>query len=153
MCSSDLAAYQNQYPLSKDSEDLLPREVSPPAPDEMSECDDPLFSENDGESPRIVWKKTIGTATWIAPSSDGLGITSLEGRGSIEFPNFQTLWFVPRLAAHWLDGPMVTDMPAQLYDFSFETVGALPIGERWIVQAAIAPSFFTDSHNTSSTAF
>jgi hypothetical protein len=147
------AAYQTQYPLSKDSEDLLPRESSPSSPDEMSESDDPLFSEDESDSTWIVWKKTIGTVTWIAPSSDGLGISSLEVRGSIEFPNFQALWFVPRLAAHWLDGPMATDLPAQLYDFSFEAVGALPMGDRWIVQAAIAPSFFTDSQNTGRTAF
>lgn len=146
-------AYQNQYPLSKDSEDLLPREESLAPSDEMSTSDDPLFSDNDGESPWIVWKKTIGTATWIAPSFDGLGITSLEARGSIEFPKFQALWFVPRFAGHALNGPTMTDLPAQLYDFSFETVGVLPIGERWFVQAAIAPSFFTDSHNTGRKAF
>ncbi len=146
-------AYQNQYPLSKDSDDLLPGYESQSSSDEMPTSDDPPFSDNDGESPWIVWKKTIGTATWIAPSSDGLGITSVEARGSIEFPDFQALWFVPRLAAHWLEGPTATDLPAQLYDFSFETVGALPIGEHWFVQAAIAPSFFTDSHNTGRTAF
>ena len=146
-------AYQNQYPLSKDSEDLLPREESQAPLDDMSTSDDPLFSDNDGESPWIEWKKTVGTATWIAPSSDGLGITSLEARGSIEFPKFQALWFVPRFAGHALNGPTMTDLPAQLYDFSFEAVGALPIGERWFVQAAIAPSFFTDSHNTGRKAF
>ena len=147
------AAYQNQYPLSKDSEDLLPREESLAESDEMQTDDDRLFSDSDGESPLVVWKKTVGTATWIAPSSEGLGITSLEARGSIEFPKFQALWFVPRLAGHALDGPTISDLPAQLYDFSFETIGALPIGERWIVQAAIAPSFFTDSHNTGRKAF
>ena len=104
------AAYQNQYPLSKDSEDLLPREESQAPSDDMSTSDDPLFSDKDGESPWIEWKKTVGTATWIAPSSDGLGITSLEARGSIEFPKFQALWFVPRLAGHALDGPTMTDL-------------------------------------------
>ncbi len=151
-------AYQSQYPLSKDSEDLLPREDHwNRLSDESRESSDEMpvedFSDSDEGSPWIVWKKTIGTATRIAPSSNGLGITSLEARGSIEFPKFQALWFVPRLAAHALDGPTMTDLPAQLYDFSFETVGALPIGEQWFVQAAIAPSFFTDSHNTGRKAF
>ncbi len=147
------AAYQNQYPLSKDADDLLPREELLDPSDEMVTGDAPLFSDDDGECSWIDWKKTIGTATWIAPSSDGLGITSFEARGSIEFPKFQALWFVPRLAGHALDGPTLTDLPGQLYDFSFETVGALPIGERWIVQAAIAPSFYTDSDNTGRQAF
>lgn len=109
--------------------------------------------ETDEEAPWIEWKKTIGTATWIAPSSDGLGVTSLDVRGSIEFPDFQALWFVPRFAAHALNGPTVTDLPGQLYDVSFETVGMLPIGERWFVQVAIAPSFYSDGDNTGSGAF
>ncbi len=148
-------AFQNQYPLSKDSEDLLPREdhrrrleedsADEMLPDSNTENDD-LFT--DGEAPWIEWKKTIGTATCIAHNTGGLGVTSLDARGSIEFPNFQAVWFVPRVAAHWLSGPTATDLPAQLYDVSFETVGMLPIGERWFVQAAIAPSFFTDGHNT-----
>lgn len=146
------AAYQTQYPLSKDSEDLLPHDERMRPLSEMPADEEPPFSE-DGESAWIEWKKTVGTATWIAPNSGGLGITSLEARGSIEFPNFQALWFTPRLAGHWLNGPTMTDLPSQLYDFSFETVGALPIGERWTLQAAIAPSFFTDSGNTGSDAF
>lgn len=153
-------AFQNQYPLSKDSEDLLPREdhlrrleedsVEEMQPDSNFGNDDHF---TDRTAPWIEWKKTIGTATWIAPNSGGLGITSLDARGSIEFPNFQALWFVPRVAAHWLDGPTATDLPAHLYDVSFETIGMLPIGERWFVQAAIAPSFFTDGQNTSQKAF
>lgn len=151
------AAFQNQYPLSKDSEDLLPREDHRYRFEEDSAADgdaesDEVFADH-GETPWIEWKKTIGTATWIAPNSDGLGISSLDARGSIEFPNFQALWFVPRVAAHWLNGPTSTDMPAQLYDVSFETVGMLPIGERWFVQAALAPSFFTDGKNTTGKAF
>lgn len=152
-------AYQDQYPLSKDSEDLLPREdhwrrldedSTEAMPEEPDFETDELFS--DDETPWIEWKKTVGTATWIAPNSGGLGVTSLEARGSIEFPNFQALWFVPRFAAHALNGPPVTDLPGQLYDVSFEIVGMLPIGERWFVQAAIAPSFYTDGDNTGSKA-
>lgn len=145
-------AYQDQYPLSKDSEDLLPREEDWRRLEEDSATpipEEPRF-DSEEELPWVEWKKTIGTATWIAPSSDGLGITSLDVRGSIEFPNSQALWFVPRVAAHWLNGPTITDLPAQLYDISFEAVGALPIGERWIVQVAIAPSFYTDGDNTGS---
>lgn len=148
-------AFQNQYPLSKDSEDLLPREdhlrrLEDDSADAMR-TDSNLENDDhfaDDEAPWIEWKKTIGTATWIAHNSGGLGVMSLDARGSIEFPNFQALWFVPRVAAHWLDGPTATDLPAHLYDVSFETIGMLPIGDRWFVQAALAPSFFTDGQNT-----
>lgn len=148
-------AYQDQYPLSKDSDDLLPREKDWRRLEEDSATlipEEPDF-ESDEERPWIEWKKTIGTATWISPSSDGLGVTSLDVRGSIEFPNFQALWFVPRFAAHALNGPTTTDLPAQLYDVSFEVVGALPVGERWIVQVAVAPSFYSDADNTGPEAF
>ena len=151
------AAFQNQYPLSKDSEDLLPREdhryrfdddsSDVMSPENRDGETDELFTDK-GVTPWIEWKKTIGTATWIAHSTGGLGVTSLDARGSIEFPNFQALWFVPRVATHWLSGPVATDLPARLYDMSFETVGMLPIGDRWFVQAALAPSLFTDGHNT-----
>ncbi len=148
-------AYQDQYPLSKDSEDLLPREdhwrrLEKDSPDTMREESDSESNDRfaGDEAPWIEWKKMVGTATWIAPKSGGLGVTSLDVRGSIEFPNFQALWFVPRVAAHWLSGSTATDLPTQLFDASFETIGMLPIGERWFAQAAIAPSFFTDSQNT-----
>lgn len=152
-------AYQDQYPLSKDSEDLLPREDHWRRLEEESNesmLTEPDVETNelfaDDEFPWIEWKKTVGTATWIAPNSGGLGVTSLEARGSIEFPNFQALWFVPRFAAHALNGPTITDLPGQLYDVSFEVVGMLPIGERWFVQAAVAPSFYSDGDNTSTDA-
>ncbi len=153
------AAYQNQYPLSKDSEDLLPREdhwrrlnedSAEVMPEERDVESNELFA--DDETPWIEWKKTVGTATWIAPNSGGLGVTSFEARGSIEFPSFQALWFVPRIAAHALNGSTATDLPGQLYDLSFETVVMLPIGERWFVQAALAPSFYSDGNNTGSDA-
>ncbi len=148
-------AYQNQYPLSKDSEDLLPSEdhwrrlkedSAEAMPEEPDFGNDELFAGD--EAPWIEWKKTVGTATWIAPNSGGLGVTSLDVRGSIEFPSFQALWFVPRFASHALNGPTVTDLPGQLYDVSFETIVMLPIGEQWFVQAAVAPSFYTDGDNT-----
>lgn len=152
-------AYQDQYPLSKDSEDLLPREdhwsqlgqgSTRSSPDDSDLDDTELF--NADEVPWIEWKKTVGTATWIAPSSDGLGVTSLDIRGSLEFPSFQAVWFVPRLAAHALNGPTTTDLPGQLYDLSLEAIVMLPVGDHWFVQAAVAPSIFTDGDNTSADA-
>lgn len=150
--------YQAQYPLSKDAEDLLPREDhwnrlrQDERPDECFDADS-LSPDSSDESRWIVWEKTVSSFTWIAPNSGGLGVTSLDARGSIEFPDFQALWFAPRVAWHSLNGPTITDLPPNLYDVSFETVGMIPIGERWFVQAALAPSFFTDSENTGGKAF
>jgi hypothetical protein len=159
-------AYQAQYPLSKDSSDLLPDErrlrsntFEPNALDESEEMTDDLVEpdelfDSSGDRPWIVWQKTTASATWVAPKKgDGLGVTSLDVRGSIEFPNFQALWFVPRVASHFLNGPQTTDLPGQLYDFSFETVAMIPASEKVFFQVAFAPSLFTDSKNTSHGAF
>jgi hypothetical protein len=154
-------AYQNQYPLSGDSSDLLPderflnREVSDEAAmaEVVPPASDQLFEEQT-EQPWIIWKKTTSTGTWIAPKDkEGLGISTLEVRGSIEFPEFPAVWFVPRFGWNWLNGPLTDELPSQLYDFSFEAVVAFPVGERLIVQTAIAPSLFSDLDNTSSDAF
>lgn len=154
-------AYQSQYPLSKDSADLLPDEgrLESNFLDEPSSATDDLGEPDsvfdDAEvRPWIVWQKTTASATWVAPKKeDGLGVTSLDVRGSIEFPYFQALWFVPRAAAHLLDGPQITDLPGQLYDFSFEAVAIIPVAEPFFFQIAIAPSFFSDLQNTSRDAF
>lgn len=150
------AASQNQYPLSGDSSDLLPDErfLNRDAPEEAALAEDVppssdhLFDEQT-EQPWIIWKKTTSTGTWIAPKDrDGLGISTLDVRGSIEFPEFQAVWFVPRFGWHGLNGPKTNDLPSQLYDFSWEAVVAFPVGERLIVQTAIAPSLFSDMDNT-----
>ena len=159
--SIEKTAYQSQYPLSKDSADLLPDEnklglnshndLGLPT-DELGEPD-ALFEDAE-DRPWIVWQKTTASATWIAPKKEnGLGVTSFDVRGSIEFPDFQALWFVPRAAAHLIDGPQVTDLPGQLYDFSFEAVAMIPATEQVFFQLAIAPSFFSDLQNTSNGAF
>ncbi len=154
-------AYQSQYPLSKDSSDLRPDESrlrtnssddADDMPGSLTEPDE-LFDDS-GDRPWIVWQKTTASATWIAPKKgDGLGVTSLDLRGSIEFPDFQALWLVPRVTSHFLNGPQTTDLPGQLYDFSFETVAMIPASEQVFFQVAIAPSLFTDLKNTSHGAF
>ena len=151
-------AWQNQYPLSKDAEDLLPdqqrfsEERNAPSED-ISEDPRAVMSDYDDEPAWIEWKKTTGSLTWIAPGDEGLGVTTLDVRGSIEFPNCPAVWFVPRVGVNWLNGSQVTDLPGQLYDFSLEGVVAMPLGKRWIIQTAVAPSFYSDLDNTSSDAF
>ena len=154
-------SYQSQYPLAKDPADLLPDErrlgsnsweESDSMPTDLVEPDE--YFDEGVDRPWIVWQKTTASATWVTPKqADGLGITSLDVRGSIEFPDFQALWFVPRVAAHLLNGPQITDLPGQLYDFSWETVALIPAGDQVFFQVAVAPSFFSDLQNTSKGAF
>ena len=86
-------------------------------------------------------------------ASDALGIFTLDTRAKIEFPRAPMFTLMPRFGWHLLNGPTITDLPPQLYDASMEGVLSLPLGERLFMQTAVAPSFFTDGHNTSSDAF
>lgn len=162
------ATFQNQYPLSKDSEDLLPGPTGtdrrpslegdeahrlPPDSLFLQDNNDPCVPR-DAEASWIELEKTFATFTWISRgSSDGLGISSLEARSSLIFPDQPAFWIAPRIGVHALDGPAAPDLPAHLFDVSLEGVLMLPLAERWIIQAAIAPSFFTDGDHTSSDAF
>lgn len=101
-------------------------------------------------------KSTLGwESTWVAGGSDGdsLGLWTNEVRAKLEFPAAPVLAATPRFGWHLVDGPVVTDLPAQLFDASVETVLSLPLGERLFLQTAVSPSIFTDGDNTSGDAF
>lgn len=149
---------QAQYPLDNRIWETPPGEwpagAHPPAlpgspPSPMSAPSLPAAQ------PWLRLQEVYGEATWIAQTggSDGLGWSSLDLRTKIEFPRAPMLAITPRVGWHFLDGPQATDLPAQLYDASLETVVSLPLIENWFVQGAVSPSFFTDGDNTSSDAF
>lgn len=149
---------QAQYPLDNRIWETPPSEswppgALPPAPPGRPPLTTPLPAPSAVE-PWIRLQEAYGEATWIAHSggSDGLGWWSLDLRTKFEFPRAPMLAITPRVGWHFLDGPQVTDLPAQLYDASLETVVSLPLIENWFVQGAVSPSFFTDGDNTSSDA-
>lgn len=99
---------------------------------------------------KIGWE-----ATWLAGGGDGdaMGLITNEWRAKVEFPQMKMLAATPRFAWNLVDGPIVTDLPGQLYDGSIETVLSLPLRESLFMQAAISPSYFTDGQNLSGDAF
>ena len=94
-------------------------------------------------------------ATWLSggDDADALGLISNEWRVKLEFPRAKMLAITPRFGWNLVDGPVVSDLPAQLYDTSLETVVSLPLRETLFMQAAISPSIFTDGQNTGGDAF
>lgn len=96
------------------------------------------------DRPWIELSKTTLMAQTLPASSDGLGITSFDLRGAMKFAKYPFLFVTPRAGIHLTRGPSTTDVPSQLYDFSVDTTIFLPINDRWTIQAAAAPSLFSD---------
>ncbi|MFV0445367.1 MAG: hypothetical protein ACK5Q5_17455 [Planctomycetaceae bacterium] len=111
-----------------------------------------LFSAPIGEDDRwVALGQSSWEGTWVAGGSgrEALGILTNDVRVKFESPRLKMITATPRLGWHLLDGPVVTDLPGQLYDASVETVLSLPLGETVFMQAAISPSIFTDGQNLS----
>ena len=108
-----------------------------------------------GAKPGMLQRLTF-TETWLASGGDaGLGIDSLELSAILAAPIFPTqppFLITPRFAAHFLDGPVITDLPGRVFDTSLEFRWLRPLSERWTADLAVAPGFYSDFDNTSSDA-
>lgn len=135
----DNSAYEGEDPLGLDPADQDRegdwRGASVRRPDEALPLED---------QPWVEWNK-ITLSTQTLPGGDqGLGITSLDLKGTLKFARWPFLFVSPRFGVHSLNGPTTTDLPPTLYDFSLDTTVFLPLNERWTVQAALTPSIFSD---------
>ena len=94
-------------------------------------------------------------ATWVAGGSDvdAVGLLTNEFRAKLKFPGARMLTLSPRFGWHFVDGPIATDLPSELYDASLEGVLSLPLSSRLFMQAAVAPSVFSDGRNSSRDGF
>ncbi len=140
----DDSAYEGEDPLGRDPEDAEDAkeewlESSVHRPDETLPLDD---------QPWVEWYKITLTAQTLPTGDAGLGITSLDLKGTLKFARLPFLFVSPRVGLHSLDGPSTTDLPPQLYDFSLDTTAYLPLNDRWTVIASVAPSLFGDLHAT-----
>lgn len=97
------------------------------------------------DQPWIEWHKFTVLAQTLPTGDKGLGITSVDLKGTLKFSRYPFLFVTPRVGLHFLDGPPTTDLPARLYDFTLDTTVYLPLNERWTVQMSAAPSLFTDA--------
>ncbi len=98
------------------------------------------------DQPWIEWHKITVQGQMLPTAEEGLGVTSLDVRGTLKFSKAPFLFVTPRAAWHFLDGPPTTDLPPRLFDFSLDTTVYLPLNDRWTVQAGVAPGIYTDLH-------
>jgi hypothetical protein len=148
-----------QYPLDDEAYRGLPEAYpgneqqpswAPPiigGPDAELECDGA-----DCEPGVIGWKSRKLSLTEVFGSSRTLNIASFDIRGTLEFPAWPGIFVTPQFGWHLLSGPRTTDLPPRLYDASLDMSLWRPVGEAWMLQFSLAPSIFTDGHNTTSDA-
>jgi hypothetical protein len=131
-----------QYPLTEPRADRSPDEPAILHPSRTPDlaCDQP--------APLLVLGETRLDATSVLGSGDTLGITSVDVRSAIESPRLPGASLRPIFGMHMLAGPRRTDLPGQVYDISLEARSYLPLGERWLMELALAPGLFSDFRST-----
>ncbi|MBL8848995.1 MAG: hypothetical protein JNG89_04895 [Planctomycetaceae bacterium] len=97
----------------------------------------------------IGWKSVKASLTEVFGTSDSLGITSFDVRGTLEFGRLPGVFVTPQFGWHFLAGPSATDLPPQLYDLSVDLSLYRPVGDQWLFNLALTPSLFTDGENLS----
>lgn len=85
----------------------------------------------------------------VMPKFDpnGLGFTDLLLKGMLAFPTTSRespLLITPGFAAHFLDGPSDSPVPAQLFESWTEFRWLRPIGARWMFDFAFTPGIYGD---------
>ena len=140
----DNSVYEGEDPLGRDPHDAHAAEgqwrgSSVHRPDETLAPED---------LPWVEWYKFYLTTQTLPSGGQGLGITSIDMKGTLKFARWPFLFVSPRAGFHFLDGPSTTDLPARLYDFSLDTTVYLPLNDRWTIQASATPSYFSDLQAT-----
>jgi len=105
-----------------------------------------------------VFQKMFFTGTWLPQlNGDSLGWGDLETGIVLGFPLLRRdtpLLVTPRFGVHLLDGPATPDLPAQVYDTSFEfrhlrKFGAGP----WAMDVSVTLGYYSDFERNDSDAF
>jgi len=105
-----------------------------------------------------VFQKMFFTGTWLPQlENDSLGWGDLETGIVFGFPFFRRdtpLLVTPRFGVHLLDGPTTPDLPAQVYDTSFEFRHMRKFGDGpWAMDAAVTLGYYSDFERSDSDAF
>ncbi|MFG0334930.1 MAG: DUF6268 family outer membrane beta-barrel protein [Maioricimonas sp. JB049] len=139
--------YPIQTPLDEEPYDDFATPAAPPftpgAPPQQH------FGPADGGWLGMRLKSAKGTGTYLSGKGNTFGMTSLDLRGTLEFPSLPGIFATPRFGWHFLDGPASTDLPGQLYNLSVDFLMVRPIGHNWMIHVAVAPSLYTDFDHVS----
>jgi hypothetical protein len=139
-----------QYPLDDDAYRGVPEAIPGSAPPSWTP---PVVPSPVSVEPWIGHKSSKVTWTELFGDAGTFDISSLVLKSTLEFPRGAPgLFLTPHFGLHLLEGPVSTDLPSKLYDFSLDMALWRPVGDNWMLQFTFAPSVFTDGKNTSSDA-
>ncbi|MAG93381.1 MAG: hypothetical protein CMJ48_06490 [Planctomycetaceae bacterium] len=82
--------------------------------------------------------------SWIPGGGDWMGMSDLDLGATFAMAHLHDVRVSPRIGLHLIHGPEMTDLPPQLFDLSVELMLLKQFGERWGLEMAIAPSFYSD---------
>jgi hypothetical protein len=126
---------------------LPPPEFAEPAPDPDRPPD-----ARDG-----LFQKLIFTDTWLARTGTyGLGMSDLQLKTVLAFPIPSRDWpliVTPGFGVHFLDGPVVSDLPPRLYDAYVQFRSMKRLSPRWAADVGITPGVYSDFEQSSDKAF
>ena len=105
-----------------------------------------------------VFQKLFFTGTWLPRlENDSLGVSNLDTGLVLGFPFFRPdtpLLVTQRFAVRYLDGTTTPDLPARLYDTSFEFRHMRKFGQGpWAMDVAVTTGYYSDFEKGDSDAF
>lgn len=106
----------------------------------------------DGMFQKITFQ---GTSLAGGRSADAFGMNDLELKTVLALPipsRKYPLIITPRFAAHFLEGPEISDLPPRVYDASTQFRWMYRISPQWGLDAAVTPGWYSDFEQSSSKA-
>jgi hypothetical protein len=131
-----------QYPLENDPYERPPEFRRPPVvnpPQRTPAAPLPM----DEEPAWLSLDELRLNAAYLHDSPEGLGIVDVVTGAKIS-TGLPGVTLGPQFGVHFLGSSGLPDVPEHLYDLSFEMTAGMPLGEDWIVMAAVSPGVFTD---------
>jgi hypothetical protein len=102
----------------------------------------------DAVKPFASLKKATGRYTMLAGQGNDLGMDMIDGETLFAFRDAPNLVVGPSGGVIFLDGPVRTDLPAQLYTAQFDARWSGQIGRPFFYDLAFMPAIYTDGNNT-----
>ncbi len=143
-----------QYPFEPSGGVDLPTEpppfsLPPTQPTRPAQPTGPtgLLTQSSGRS---QWSKRVLQTTVLPGSGDALGMLEIDSRATTFFSQWPMLRLTPRFAIRSLDGPVTTDLPPALFDFSLGLLLYLPVSETWTFMGEVSPGVYSDFESYSS---
>jgi hypothetical protein len=137
------------------TEPLLPDDVAPPGQPRQEFSPPSGRKLPPGAKPGILQQALFSATELPKLGADGLGLTTLEKTitlglpcPTVQSPLLVTAGFVGTLT----DAPAGADIPGEVYDGFIQARWLRKVGERFGVDLAVAPGWYSDFHNDSAQA-